>query len=390
MKRYLILVACIVMMVCLGTGQAWSAFAGPLKKEFGLSAFESQLVFNTMTVIFCAMMVFGGKLHDRFGPRPLAVASTLMVGAAWFLAWWLGARYFWLWLSLGVLFGTGAAVGYVCPIATAVKWFPDRRGLISGLIAAGYAGGPILISAITEVLLQRGWHILDIFRFIGTVYTPIILFTGLCLSVPPGKPGEPGVAEAAAFRRRHLRHDRRFWALFLGMLCGTLPFLVVMGSAKEMARAFGIGEAALFCIGVMAAGNAIGRVFWGVTTDRLGSRHSMFLALSLLSALVLVLAFFGRLHPAVFLAAAAGIGFCYGSNFAIYPSAVSHLYGTHVLGTVYPLIMFAQGISSFATSLNGKLVDVTGSYLPGLMVSLGVAAAGIVACWRLTAVTSNE
>ena len=384
MKRYLILVACMVMLVCLGTGQAWSAFAGPLKKEFGLSAFESQFIFNTITLLFCTTFVVGGRLHDRFGPRPLAVAGAALVGGAWFLASWLGASYFWLWLSLGILGGTGAALGYVSPIATAVKWFPNRRGLISGFAAAGFAAGPIVTSLLVEMLVARGWRILDIFRFIGATYAPVILVTGLCLSTPPQAEGEPGVAEANAFRRRALLRDPRFWALFAGMLCGTLPYLVVMGSVKEMAVAFSLGKAALYCIGVMAAGNAAGRIFWGFTTDRIGTRRSMLSALTLLAGLVLALMLFGWMHPAVFLVAGFGIGFCYGSNFAIYPSAVSHLYGTHVLGTVYPLIMVAQGASSFFPSLNGLLVDVSGSYLPGLGIAFLAALAGIIVCAGLS------
>jgi MFS family permease len=157
-----------------------------------------------------------------------------------------------------------------------------------------------------------------------------------------------------------------------------------------MGAAFGIGAAAMFGVAVMAAGNATGRIAWGHSADRLGIRRSMLAALATLAGAVLVLLACGRLHPAVFLAAACVVGFCYGSNFAIYPTAVAHLYGTHVLGTVYPLIMAAQGISSFASSLNGFLVDQTKSYVPGLVISLVVALGGLAVCWRLTAVTSDE
>ena len=390
MKRYLILAACILMLACLGTGQAWSVFEGPLQREYGWSSLQTQTVFCTVTFFFCLVLVFAGRLHDRVGPRPLALVSSVIVGSAWLLAMHKGASYGWLWLAMGVLGGTGAAIGYVCPLATAVKWFPNRRGLISGLAAAGFASGPILLSIVAEMLYALGWRTLDIFHLVGFLYTPTLFILALCLSVPPGKPGELGADEAAAFRRRSLLRDRRFWTLCVGMLCGTLPYLTVMGTVKKMGAAFGIGAAAMFGVAVIAAGNAAGRIAWGHSADRLGPDKSGLAALATLAGAVLVLLAFGRLHPAVFLAAACVVGFCYGSNFAIYPAAVAHLYGTHVLGTVYPLIMAAQGISSFAPTLNGFLVDRTKSYVPGLVISLVVTLGGLVVCARLTAVTSDE
>ncbi len=383
MKRYFILAACMLMLVCLGTGQAWSVFEGALQKEYGFSSLRTQLVFNTVTFFFCIVLVFAGRLHDRVGPRPLALVSSAIVGSAWLLAMHKGSSYGFLLLSMGVLNGTGAAIGYVCPIATAVKWFPELRGLISGLAAAGFAGGPILLSGLSEALFARGWKVLEVFHLAGSIYTPALFALALCLATPPGRPGEPGAQEAAAFRPGALLRDARFWTLFIGMLCGTLPYLTVMGKVKSMGLSFGIGAAALFGVGVMAAGNAAGRVAWGHSADRLGIRRSMLAALATLAGAVLLLLACGRLHPAVFLAAACVIGFCYGSNFAIYPAAVSRLYGTHVLGTVYPLVMVAQGVSSFAPSLNGRLVDLTGSYVPGLVIALTTAVGGLVACGLL-------
>jgi len=377
-KRYLVLVACMIMLLCLGTGQAWSAFVAPLEKEHGLLTRQTQLVFSTGTFFFCFMIIFAGRLHDRLGPRPVAVASALILGAAWLLASIKGANFLFLWLAIGVMVGTGAGAGYVCAIATAIKWFPRHRGLISGMMAAGFACGPILLSTVTEVLLLHGWHVLSIFGLIGCVYAPIILATGLLLIVPPGQPG--AAAEVAAFRRRKLLTDRRFWTLFVGMFCGTLPYLTVIGSVKPIGLAFGIGAAAVAAISTMASGNAGGRIFWGFVVDRFGPRRSILSAqfVTILSMLCLIL--LGSRHPVIFLVAVSGVGFCYGSNFAIYPAAAARLYGTHVLGSVYPLIMAAQGISSIAPTVNGFLYDRTASFVPGLSLATAVAVLGIVIC----------
>jgi OFA family oxalate/formate antiporter-like MFS transporter len=376
-KRYFVLLACVLMLICLGTGQAWSAFVGPLRKEYSLSALQTQLVFNTGTFFFCFMIIFAGRLHDRLGPRPLAAASALILGGAWLLASSKGSSFFFLWLAIGVMGGTGSGVGYVSPIATAMKWFPGHRGLVSGLMAAGFACGPILLSILAEILLVRGWHVLSIFGLIGCVYAPVILTMGLLLIVPPG---QPGAEEAAAFRRTKLLTDRRFWTLFVGMFCGTLPYLTVIGSVKPIGLVFGIGAAAVAAISTMASGNAGGRIFWGFVVDRLGSRRSMLSAQLVMILSMLCLILLGARHPVIFLAAVCGVGFCYGSNFAIYPTAAARLYGTHVLGSVYPLIMAAQGISSVAPTVNGFLYDLTGSYVPGLSLAAAFAVLGVVTC----------
>jgi len=374
LKRTAILIACVLMLLFLGTNQAWSVFVRPLRAKYGFSAFQMQFIFNTGVFVFCTVIILAGRLHDRFGPRPLAAASGLTIGLAWTLAWAYGEIYVVLWLAIGVVGSAGCAVGYVCPLATAIKWFPRRRGLASGLTAAGYAGGPILLSALAESLMRAGWDPRQVFGLVAAVYAPAILLTGMTLATPPGRIRLVDVAE---FRRRLLLRDRRFWTLFVGMFTGTLPFLVVMGNAKPLALDFGLEHGlAATAIATLAIGNALGRIFWGVFVDRTGPRRSMHSAQAVMIVSLTLLIGLGRLTPAVFLASVFGVGFCYGSNFAIYPATVTRLYGVHVIGSVYPFIMAAQAISSFGPAVNGLLKDATGSGYPGLFFALSLAMCG--------------
>ena len=272
-RRFSILGACMLMLLFLGTNQAWSVFVAPLRGRFGFSAFQMQLVFSTGTVSFCTVIVVAGRLHDRLGPRPLAIASAVMIGLAWTLAWAFGESYIWLWLAVGVLASSGSAVGYVCPLATAMKWFPSRPGLVSGLAAAGFAAGPVLLSGIAEALMRAGWRPGQVFGLVAITYAPVVLLTGLALAHPPGELRHGAVRE---FRRRALVGDRRFWSLWIGMFAGTFPFLLVMGNAKPLAvdRGFSAAAAAT-AISVLAIGNACGRIFWGLVLDRTGPRRAM-------------------------------------------------------------------------------------------------------------------
>ncbi len=382
MKRYAILVACVLMLLLLGTNQAWSVFVTPLRAQYGYSAFQMQLIFNTVVLSFCVTIIFAGRLHDRFGPRPLAAASALLVGVAWTLAWLFSGIYLVLWFSIGILAGTGCAVGYVCPIATGLKWFPNHQGLMSGLTAAGFAGGPVLLSFIAETLMRRGATPAGVFGVVALTYAPVILLAGMMLSVPPGKPRHE---EVVGFRRRTLFRDRRFRALFVGMLTGTVPFLLVIGNAKPLALDCGLPEAlAAVTITVLAVGNALGRGFWGIVVDRVEPRYAMFGAQALALLAVAALIVWGRGTTAVFFASTFIIGFCYGANYAIYPAMVSRLYGVHLFGSVYPFVMASQVISSLAPTVNGLLKDTTGSNLPGLFFALAVALVGSVSCLLLT------
>jgi OFA family oxalate/formate antiporter-like MFS transporter len=387
-KRYCILIACVLMLLFLGTNQAWSVFVEPLRAEFGYSAFQMQLVFNTVIVSFCVTVIAAGRLHDRLGPRPLAMASAVLIGLAWTLAWIFTGVYVVLWFAIGVLAGTGAAVGYVCPIATAIKWFPNHQGLVSGLTAAGFAGGPILLSFIAETFMHRGAGPGDVFGLVALIYTSAVLLAGMMLVLPPGQSEHEDVIQ---FRRRTLLRDRRFRALFVGMFTGTLPFLLVMGNAKPLALDFGFPEAlAAMAVPVLAVGNAFGRGFWGLVIDRVGPRGSMLGAQGIMILAMVVLITWGDRTAAAFFGSTLAIGFCYGSNFAIYPATVSRLYGVHLFGSVYPFIVASQGISSLASTVNGLLKDATGSNLPGLGFALTVAVAGSVTCVVLTRPVAEE
>ena len=177
-----------------------------------------------------------------------------------------------------------------------------------------------------------------------------------------------------------VRPERKRWFV----LAAGVLMLMCLGTAqawsvyvKPIAAAWDVGTVVLLAIPAVAAGNAAGRIFWGHMLDRIGTRRAMrgaqFSMLFGMSAII-----FASGHPLLFLIAAMAIGFSYGSNFSIYPGTIARIYGPHVLGSVYPFVMLAQGFSSSGPATAGFLNDLTGSYLAGLCVGLGVALVGLV------------
>lgn len=377
MKRYLILTAAIVMQMCLGAIYAWSTFVPRLQDSFGYSSRQTQLVFGTTFLVFTTGGIFVGRILDRYGPRVLSVVAGLLLSSGYLLAAAAGGRFFFLWLGVGCLSGLGVACGYYCPVATAVKWFPNHKGLVGGLTVGGYGASAIILTNVAHLLFDRGWAVLEIFRFVGLAYGPIIIAMGLLLSVPAGSQETKAVE---TFRRRALLRDRQFWALAAFMFCGTLSGVVVNGNLRPMGSFFGFGEmVALQAITMFAIGSATGRVAGGFAHDRLGGRASLILDLALMIAAVLLLLGAG-LAGAAWLPAVLFVGFCYGGCLGVCPAQVVDLYGPKVMGTIYALVMLAHGLAGqTGPFLAGWSKDATGSFVPGLVGTTAAIAAGLAA-----------
>lgn len=388
MRGYLVIAAAVLMQAALGGIYAWSVLADALRESFGYSSAQVQMVFGTCIGVFTLSAIWTGRIQDRLGPRLPAAASALLLAASYLTAWAGGDRFILLWLGIGVLGGLGIGCGYVCPIATAVKWFPRHKGLVCGLAVAGYGAGAIVLSQLASRLMGAGWGVRDVFALVGVVYGLAVLATGLTLVLPPGSlgPSQQPLPPRAVFLR-----DRRFWFLAAGIFTSTLPGLMIVSPLKAMGESFGVwAGSAVLAVSALAVGNASGRIAWGFIFDRLGRRRSTMTLQALIAASVAVLLApaLAPLGPAAraaaFIAAAAFVGFCYGGCFAVYPGSVAQLYGPEIMGTVYPMVLFAHGISAiFGPYLGGLARDLTGSFVPALAVSLAVALAGL-ALTRLT------
>ncbi|MGQ9779159.1 MAG: MFS transporter [Bacillota bacterium] len=379
MKRYLILVASIAVLLCIGGIYAWSVFVPPLRTDYGLSAGQAQLIFGATIASFTISMILAGRWQEKIGPRPVAALGGLLFGGGYLLGSFSRGEFLLLLLGIGLIAGAGVGFVYVCPLATCLRWFPERKGLVTGLTVAGFGLGAVLQSAIVETLFGRGMDVLKVFAWIGWVYGALIL-GGASLLFLPGRPA--GRAAAKAIRPQELLRRRSFWSLVAGMFAGTFAGLLVIGNLKPIGLAAGVGaHVATLAVSLLALGNAAGRIAWGWLFDRFGWKTipaSLFLLG--LAVLSLLWAGLGWLFPV----AVVLIGFGFGAYFVVYAAQIAAAYGPEEVGRVYPLVFLAYGFSGIVGPfIGGWFFDLYRSYTGAILTAAILSFSGGLAAMAL-------
>lgn len=385
MKRALILPAAVLMQTCLGGIYAWSAFVPALRENFAFTAGQTQLVFGLAIAVFTLAMIFAGRLLVRWGPRPVALLGGLLFACGHLMAAASRGRFLWLLGGYGLIGGASIGFGYVAALTTGIQWFPQQKGLVTGVAVAGFGAGAILLSSLATSLLRGGWAVLDIFRTVGWTYGAVVCLAALFLFRPPlADTGGSGLG-----MDRKLRKDPVFRALVAGMFCGTFAGLMVIGNLKPIGMDGGISpDVAAMAISFLAVGNAIGRIAWGWVSDRLGY---LTIPLSLLyMGVVLVLLLLARSVAVAFLAGAFLIGIGFGGCLVLYAAQVAARYGASEVGKVYPLVFLSYGVAGITgPPVGGHLFDLTQSYVSALVVSMVVTAVGLWWTWRVRGPSSH-
>jgi OFA family oxalate/formate antiporter-like MFS transporter len=286
-------------------------------------------------------------------------------------------RLFLLWGTIGFLAGAGIGFAYVCPIAALVKWFPDHKGLVSGVAVAGFGFGAFLFKGQTWGALGyiQEHSILPFFVVHGICCLVGISLGAMLLSNPPGTAAAAADLQETAWQDT-LKHPA-FYILWMMFFSGAMAGLMVIGVVKtfvedrvlaggmDPVQAAAAGAAA---VGYLAIFNAIGRVAWGFASDRIG-RTAAFIAMFSLQAVTMFA--LGNLSGAGALAiAAAVIGFNFGGNFALFPSATADIFGAKNMGANYGWVFTAYGIAGVVGVAAGNAAMVkTGSYTKAFMVA---------------------
>jgi OFA family oxalate/formate antiporter-like MFS transporter len=390
-RRWWVAAAGTALMACLGTVYAWSLFAQPLAAAFGWSSARTTAPFAAAIFFLGIGAIGGGRWQDRSGPRPVAVTGALLWGIGNLLAGLGTARFGWAWLvaTYGVVGGLGLGLGYVTPVAAVTKWFPDRRGLGSGLVVMGFGLGAFFYANVMKSILSEASIevVLRAFTLSGLVFLVLGGAAATFVGNPPAGGSLPAprtasvevsgagldMAPAQALRRP------QFWSLwamlFLNVTAGILFISNAVPILRELTGAPPAAAAAAY--GVIAIANGLGRFFWGAVSDRIGRRAAYLLIYGIQVLLFLAASRVHSLGAASALFAV--VLLCYGGGFGTMPSFVADWFGTRHLGVNYGWILSAWGVAGLAGPLFVAFVkDRTGGYSGALPWIAGLLACAAV------------
>ncbi|MGM0599521.1 MAG: MFS transporter [Candidatus Rifleibacteriota bacterium] len=391
MKKWIVLSAGVVLQAILGGIYAWSAFVPSLVKNFDLSKGQCGSIFGLTIAVFAIAMIPAGRILQRKGPRFTAVIGSVLFAAGYFSASYSEGNFTFLLLSFGVLMGIGIGFGYVVPLTTGMKWFPNNRGLVTGVAVAGFGGGAILFSSLADYQLgSAGYNLMQVFRFNAVVFGSLSLISALFMREPESTDSKV----SAEKEERLLPHifSVDFFLIFIGMFAGTFAGLLVVGNLKPMMLSHGLSDFyATLSISLFALGNIAGRVLWGQVHDRAGSRKTVLMSLGFFFVAMLLLNIKNLTWLSLLATPLIGAGF--GGCFVVYASTVVEKFSVRLFPRLYPICFLAYGLAALTgPSLGGWLADRSGSYSSSVITSLGVllAAAIIIALFFKDAQTNDE
>jgi OFA family oxalate/formate antiporter-like MFS transporter len=386
-NRWSIAVAGVCLQMSLGAAYAWSVFRIPLSKQFGWSIAQVSFTFTISFFFLGCTAVLGGLWMSRKGPRVVAMAAGLLWGGGVFLASFSAHKLWWLYLTYGVIGGAGLGMGYIVPLAVLVKWFPERRGLITGIAVGGFGAGSLLSAPLAGRLIESA-GLMPTFAYLGVALGAVAICSGFFMRNPPEGWRPPGWVPTAAQIAQ--RSDREYtlgealrtwqwWALCGLVSINTMAGLSVVSQASPMFQEIGkVGAlAAASLVGFISIGNGLGRVLWAWISDITG-RKAAFLAMYLLQA-VLFWTFPWIHSPAILTLVIFILVVCYGGGYGITPAFTADYFGARNVGAIYGLILLPWAFpAAFGPLLFAYLRESTGGYDRALYLIAGMLTAALV------------
>lgn len=393
MNRWWVVVGGILIQLCLGAIYAWSAFTKKLT-DTGFTKTQTQIIFSLGLLSFAVVMaLIAGKWQKKAGPKKVAIAGGIVLGLGYFLAGFSGTNEnpnFWgILIGVGLLGGAGIGLGYVCPIAALVKWFPDKKGLITGLAVAGFGFGALIWIKLTSGfefgpvdltpgwagLYGAGWGVMEVFRLYGVLFAVLVIIGALFMINPPEgwQPRgwvPPEASKAAGTGGINLTEGQmvqtpQFWILFLTFTAGGMAGLMVIGIIKlfgiDALTASGLEITKANVITGTAMGlfyallNGLGRIVWGAISDKTGRKNAIIMMSAAQGIMMIVFYFIGGKEIGLYVGAAI-IGFNFGGNFALFPAATADYFGNKNVGTNYPWVFMAYGVGGVVGPILGGMM----------------------------------
>lgn len=363
-NRWVPVIASFVLQLCLGTAYIWSVFQiGVATRLFGGDNAAASLTFSFLLGVLTFGSTLGGILQDKFSPRPVLIGGGIILGTGFILAsLTTPSMPYMLWLTYGVMGGIGMGTLYSTTIACCQKWFPDKRGLITGLIVSALGFGGVVFTPVAEKLIAilgkgiPGVGELRTFAYLGIIFMCLSILGAMFIKNPPPDfrpvnwtptPSKDGSLHQD-FTPMQMLKTSQFYAVTITFMFACMAGLMIIGFAKPIALAKGIvaSEAA---IGVMiiAIFNSFGRLFWGWSSDKIGRKNTIMILLLITASIILLVNFASGY---LIFALIAIIAFSYGGFLGVFPVLTADFWGIKYMATNYGIIMVGFGLGAILAS----------------------------------------
>lgn len=394
-QRWVTLAVCVIASLCAGFGYTWSVLLKPMVAMFDWSSSDVSLSFTALIMAAASTSIFTGKALEYVQPRTLLLLGAFVFGG--------GIASLGSINSLAMLYGfavfSGVGLGIVYPGATmsnTMRFFPDRRGMASGLLTAGYGLGAVLWAPVTVALIDD-FGLIWALRILGGLFFVVVLLCSRLLTTAPPAYAPAGwtppvvqVARARARRgRTHVAVEKdwkdmlkttRFWVLFILFTIGTTSGLMVIGHASPIAQdILGMSpEAAGAVVSYLAIGMVVGKIGWGVASDKVG-RYPVFIAMLIVATLALLVMWRSSTWTAVVLGICT-VGLCYGGFLALMGPVTAEAFGQKHLGINFGIMFLTVAAAAFfGPRLMAAVTDATGGdYAWAFIISAIISVVGLV------------
>ncbi|WJR78703.1 oxalate/formate MFS antiporter [Bradyrhizobium sp. NP1] len=381
--RWIQLVLGLIAMMSISSPQyVWTLFTKPFQDSIGVPLSAIQVTFTILIVLQTWLSPVQGYLIDRFGPRILIAVGCLLSGLGWVTSAYVNSLIG-LYLTYGLFCGIGTGIVYIGIIGLMVRWFPDRRGLATGVVAAGYGFGAILTTfPIDTMMKDAGYqHTLLVF---GIILGLIGAAAALAMRMPgegDTLPAAPATAVQTGTPPDQMLRNRIFWLMFVMMTMMSTGGLMVISQFAAFSRDFGTSNVVVFGLAALPLAltvdrltNGLTRPFFGWVSDRIGRENTMGIAFLLEAASVTMMVLF-RENALAFVILSGVVFFGWGEIFSLFPSTLTDTFGEKYATTNYGFLYIAQGVGSILGGpLAALLREQTGSWMPVFAIIIAMDA----------------
>jgi len=392
--RWIPVIASIAIQMCLGTAYIWSVFQSYLiigkstpNALFNWPATHGTLAYALLLGVLTFGSTVGGRIQDKLkNPRPVIIAGGIVMGVGFFLAQFTTGSTPWvLWLTYGVLGGFGMGMAYTTTISTCQKWFPDHRGMITGIIVAALGFGGLVFTPVAEVLINQ-LGVLKTFAVLGGIFVVVTGIGSFFIKNPPEgfmpKGWTPSLKKTTHivqdFTPSEVLKMPQFYLVTLALMCATaagsmmIPMAKILGLQPDSGLSKGAAVAGVM---IISGCNSFGRLFWGWISDKIGRKQTILVLLLIAGTSIIGVSFAKAYVMLVFIAI---IGFSYGGFLGVFPALTADFWGTKHGAQIYGMVLLGFGVGAVASSYTIAYFSKTKAFSSAFLIAAIASVVGII------------